>query len=510
MGTYHMESVDIKTFCKKLGDLSLAALRVRYEKFSTDHDLRGAAGEYDRQVAALAAAKADVAWALKVLAFSRTYEDQKDVLHYAANVSLLAGLVKKTAEVFSKAAADFDARTQKALAMPRSEERCKELEALGKEWSALPKEVGSLCKKGKELMAAHGKIAADRAILQREKDIAKLAADKRETEAWCKRVEDMVASEKAERLTECSNYAVLSRLFEEASFIRMKMECAEYVQALTAELPYAKVFELDAAIPQHTVALAKVLPEFSKQWPARLANARARADAQAAAWYEQGLTSSPKKSFELFGQAADLGNLPALYRLGVCYYDGTGTARDLPLAFSCLKRAAEGGVHEAYYYLGLCYFHGHGCERNDALAYRAFQKCTEAGTDPVTAYSSLHYLAVCLAEGRGVKADKAKAFSLFLSVAGQGFAESMYRCGLCYEKGEGVPMSEEEALRWYDSAARAGIKEAENAASSLRTVQRERAERQEAERHAREVAAAAAELDPRIQKTLSAARSEAR
>ena len=50
----------------------------------------------------------------------------------------------------------------------------------------------------------------------------------------------------------------------------------------------------------------------------------------------------------------------------------------------------------------------------------------------------------------------ATAFYLWNQKAAQGDAEAQYNLGLMYDKGEGVPEDDAEAVRWYQKAAAQG------------------------------------------------------
>lgn len=70
------------------------------------------------------------------------------------------------------------------------------------------------------------------------------------------------------------------------------------------------------------------------------------------------------KAFQLITKAVDLGDLNAIYKLGVCYSYGKGTKRDDAKAFSLLTRAAEANHHGAIYMLASHYREGRGCKKN--------------------------------------------------------------------------------------------------------------------------------------------------
>jgi TPR repeat protein len=49
-----------------------------------------------------------------------------------------------------------------------------------------------------------------------------------------------------------------------------------------------------------------------------------------------------------------------------------------------------------------------------------------------------------------------------------GYPDAMYEMGRMYETGEGVEVSEEEAVKWYEEASQAGHEEARKALARLK------------------------------------------
>ena len=178
-------------------------------------------------------------------------------------------------------------------------------------------------------------------------------------------------------------------------------------------------------------------------------------------------------------------------RIGNCYAEGKGVAKDKAEALRWYHKAADQGCAEAqcwlgkrftnYYVigekqqaamwyrkaaeqghvvaqheLGILYMRGAGGVTNNyAEAVRLFRKGAERG------YArSIHNLGTCYAEGLGVPQDKAEAYRLYRKAAEMGFAASQYNVGLYYDKGWGVEKNKEEALKWYRKAADQGLLEA--------------------------------------------------
>lgn len=73
--------------------------------------------------------------------------------------------------------------------------------------------------------------------------------------------------------------------------------------------------------------------------------------------YQKGIYA---KAFEIFKSLSDNGDMHATYGLGVCYYNGRGTTKNLAEAFKCFDKSYSRGNKSAAFILGKCYFYGHG------------------------------------------------------------------------------------------------------------------------------------------------------
>ena len=88
-------------------------------------------------------------------------------------------------------------------------------------------------------------------------------------------------------------------------------------------------------------------------------------------WYRNA-AAGMTETFKWYRKAADLGDAESQYRLGVCYANGRGVARDEVEAVKWYRKAAEQGSSHAQYTLGLCYASGIGLvaqDEVDAYAY---------------------------------------------------------------------------------------------------------------------------------------------
>jgi localization factor PodJL len=81
----------------------------------------------------------------------------------------------------------------------------------------------------------------------------------------------------------------------------------------------------------------------------------------------------------------------------------------------------------------------------------------------------MHDLGVYFARGEGAPLDEAAAFRWFRQAAELGVADSQYNLGVLYQQGRGVSANPGEALFWFSVAARQGDQDAAARASTLET-----------------------------------------
>ena len=67
------------------------------------------------------------------------------------------------------------------------------------------------------------------------------------------------------------------------------------------------------------------------------------------------------------------------YKLGNCYYNGSGLERSNEKAADYYKRAARQGYAPAQFRLGNCYYHGEGIQQSDARAIDWFDQACDSG-----------------------------------------------------------------------------------------------------------------------------------
>jgi len=88
--------------------------------------------------------------------------------------------------------------------------------------------------------------------------------------------------------------------------------------------------------------------------------------------YQKGVYA---KAYEIFKSLSDNGDEQAAYGLGVCYYNGRGTTKNLEEALKCFEKSYNRGNKSAAFIIGKCYFYGQGVEKD---FYKAKMYLTQA------------------------------------------------------------------------------------------------------------------------------------
>ena len=183
-------------------------------------------------------------------------------------------------------------------------------------------------------------------------------------------------------------------------------------------------------------------------------------------YYGKGCAVSYSQAFQLYGQAARLGDPQAQFILGSMYHRGLGTEKNDKEAFKWLLRAAEQGksTPESENIIGYCYLRGIGVPQNFSEARRWYEMA--ARHNHVRAQSNLAYIYY---NGLGIKPDFAKAFQWYTSAAMQGDSEAQYNLGVMYASGIGTELDRIKAYAWYSLAASGDNAAATTARNELMT-----------------------------------------
>lgn len=150
-------------------------------------------------------------------------------------------------------------------------------------------------------------------------------------------------------------------------------------------------------------------------------------------------------------QAADLGNVNAMFRIGSIYYRGLDSSqqKDVRQALAWFQKAAERGYFYAMYYIGCMYRLGDG----------VFQDCNAAVTwfiraiahnegNPLLTSEAMMALGEMFCAGEGVAQNKKIGLSWYLTAAQAGQSMAAPMVARAYETGDGLPRNPREAARW--------------------------------------------------------------
>ncbi len=126
-------------------------------------------------------------------------------------------------------------------------------------------------------------------------------------------------------------------------------------------------------------------------------------------------------------------------------------------AFELFKQAATLGEPEGQYMLGYCYRFGKGVRSDHFQAVKWFQKSANQGNP-----NAQHFLGICYDMGQGVEQNYNKAFELQSLAAQQGHADAQYNVGWYYYYGKGVEKNIELAIESMEKADNMGCSIARN------------------------------------------------
>jgi TPR repeat protein len=185
-----------------------------------------------------------------------------------------------------------------------------------------------------------------------------------------------------------------------------------------------------------------------------------------------GLAVDAKEAFKLYQASAKLGHPPSAYRTAVCcemgHEAGGGTGRDPLKAVQWYRRAAALGDVPAMYKLGMILLKGLlGQQQSTGESMIWLQRAADRADDENP--HALHELANLYENapnGGKVIRDEAYAFQLYQKASKLGYRQSQTRLGKAYEYGQlGCAIDNRSSIHWYSKAAAQEDHEAELALS---------------------------------------------
>ncbi|KIY51158.1 HCP-like protein [Fistulina hepatica ATCC 64428] len=180
-----------------------------------------------------------------------------------------------------------------------------------------------------------------------------------------------------------------------------------------------------------------------------------------------GLQVDHERAYHLYLQAAKQNHAAACYRVAVCNEIGAGTRKEPPRAAAFYRKAASLGDIPAMYKLGMILLTGQlGEAKNPREAINWLKRAAEDADEENP--HALHELGLLHEDpmSKYVPYDPAYAKSLFTQAAQYGYTQSQFKLGQCYEFGSlGCPIDPKRSIYWYTKAAEKGDAEAELALS---------------------------------------------
>ncbi|KAH8549682.1 hypothetical protein BGW37DRAFT_502227 [Umbelopsis sp. PMI_123] len=180
-----------------------------------------------------------------------------------------------------------------------------------------------------------------------------------------------------------------------------------------------------------------------------------------------GLAVDHEKAFSNYVQASKQSHPAATYRTAVCYEVGAGTKRDHARAILFYRKAANLGDTPAMYKLGMILLKGFISQQKNPREGISWLKRAAANADDENPHA-LHELGLAYEKDGipSVIADEKYARELFTQAAQFGYAPSQFKLGCCYEYGQlTCPVDPRRSIAWYSRAAEQGDVEAELALS---------------------------------------------
>lgn len=187
-----------------------------------------------------------------------------------------------------------------------------------------------------------------------------------------------------------------------------------------------------------------------------------------AIYYESGLAGEedPKKAFEFYNKASELGSSDAKVNIAMCYRDGIGVSKNESKAFKYFESAAKLENSSGYYWLGHCYLEGSGTVKNPEKAFESFKFAAKLGEN-----YAYYWLGLCYENGFGCVENPEKAFDSFKNAYDsdeEPDADTKFELGYCYICGYGCNEDIEKGLELINEAAEEDCEEAQEFLTELK------------------------------------------
>ncbi|EXX68524.1 uncharacterized protein OCT59_024228 [Rhizophagus irregularis] len=175
-------------------------------------------------------------------------------------------------------------------------------------------------------------------------------------------------------------------------------------------------------------------------------------------FYGNGTIKNEKLAFEYYEKVANKNLSNGQLYIGYCYEKGIYVEKDLKKAFYWYEIAANIGNLNAIYNLGiLLYEDGIEVKKDCNKAFEMFKQSAEGEH-----LNGIMMLGYCYNNGIGTKIDKQKAFELYQNAANLGHNIAQNNLALMYEEGNGIAKDIDKAIYWYTKSAKQGFELAKN------------------------------------------------
>lgn len=179
------------------------------------------------------------------------------------------------------------------------------------------------------------------------------------------------------------------------------------------------------------------------------------------ATYLKEIKNSPDKAFTAYKLCSNKGYIPASIKLGLCYINGDGVAKNIILGLELLEKAANEGFTEAITELCSRYYYGDGVKQNydKVLEYARLYGHSGLMDQLYKAYTGIAYwgkkdyqMALQELEAVDVFWDE-RSFDPMISIHNAGlnriYNEILFAIGQSHEKGLGCKLDFGKAFKYY-------------------------------------------------------------
>ncbi|MBT5185270.1 MAG: sel1 repeat family protein [Kordiimonadaceae bacterium] len=153
---------------------------------------------------------------------------------------------------------------------------------------------------------------------------------------------------------------------------------------------------------------------------------------------------------------AENGHPEAQFYMGVLYFNGVGTKKDLTEALRWYKLSARKGFPIAQHSIANMYEIGVGVEQNYQEAFNWYKKAAVQGLR-----SAQYSLGEMFRNGTGVDKDEIEAAKWTIKAAESDHALAQYNLSILYDLGIGVAVDKAKSREWTERAAMLGVANAQ-------------------------------------------------